>query len=100
MYAFLEVVFHFVSSIVNIHFFPTKYQFLFGFLNEEWHSVNNFLSLLLKKFIWLNKFKSKTLDLRQFKNLLKSYLCDFKYIFTMIDKPELFTKWETIYNAI
>ena len=67
---FLNDSFTFISSS-DLNFKPTQEQFIFGFINESFNTPANYLTLLLKKFIWKNKFKNE-INLSQvgFKNYL------------------------------
>ena len=79
---------------------PTKEQFLFGFQNIPPFSPKNYICLVLKKYIWRNKFKSATLTLVGFKSQLKSYLCDLKYVFEFRSMPNQFNEWNDVFNAL
>ena len=96
---FLDEVFIFMANS-GIVYQPTKIDFLFGFTKEKFYGLNNYISLIIKKYIWLTKFRTGVLSLVAFKSLLKSYLEDLKYIFAMKDMPEVFTEWNMIYNML
>ena len=67
---FLNDVFTFISSTGTV-FLPSQVQFLFGNFNYEAFHPQNYISLVLKKYIWQTKFKSKNLAIDRFKALLK-----------------------------
>ena len=97
--AFIDTVSDFISS-TGLNFTPTKNQFLFGIHNEAFHSPKNYLMLIMKKYIWLTKFKTAVLTLVGFKSLLKSYLNELKHIFVIKNLPETFNEWNTLYNLL
>ena len=96
---FLNDVFTFISS-TGLPFEPSKEQFLFGFSNTEMHHPKNYISLVVKKYIWRTKFKTKQVTMNGFKALMKSYICDLKFMFTFKNKPDLFNEWIPIDNAL
>ena len=77
---FLNDVFTFISNTGTI-FTPTKIQFLFGDTNYEVYQPQNFISLVLKIYIWKTKFKSKKLAIDRFKAFLNIYIQDIKFMF-------------------
>ena len=96
---FIEDVINFLSN-QGLEYFPTKEQFLFGFSNQQNYDPSNFVSLVLKKYIWKSKFRSANLSLVGFISLLKVYLCDLKYFFSFKNMPELFNEWNTLLGAL
>ena len=60
----------------------------------------NFISSILKKYIWKVKFKNAILTMDSFKSLLKVYLCDLKFMFEVKNMPDQFNEWITVYNAL
>ena len=98
---FLEEAFAFISSSgIIVNFNPTKVQFLFGIHNEPFYSPKNYIILVLKKYIWLTKFKSNKLSMVGFKNLLKVYVTDLKSVFVIKCKPELVIEWDTLADML
>ena len=70
---FLNDVFTWVCN-TGIQFTPTREQFLFGYLDQNYNTPCNYLVLFLKKFIWVTKFKSSnSLSMVGFKNFLKRF---------------------------
>ena len=56
-------------------------EFLFGNLNETFNHPKNYISLLIKKYIWATKFKSANLSIVGIKNFIKSCLRELQIIF-------------------
>ena len=76
---------------------------LFGFLDKEITDPKNFITLVLKRYIWITKFKTKQLNMNGFKSFLNSYVVDLKYIFELKnDKDDATnsTEWNAISNAL
>ena len=96
---FIQEVGGFVCS-TGLDFTPTRHHILFGFHNEKFHSPKNFIILIMKRYIWLTKFRTGNLSLVAFKSLLKSYLDDLKHIFDMKGMPEIFNEWNMIYSLL
>ena len=84
---------------INFDYSPSKNQFLFGFHNLSSAHPKNYISFIMKRFIWINKFKNGQLTTDGFKNLFKTYLVDLKYIFDIKKETALITEWNTIFNA-
>ena len=87
----------------NFSFIPSKTQMLFGFLDKEITDPKNFITLVLKRYIWITKFKTKQLNMNGFKSFLNSYVVDLKYIFELKnDKDDATnsTEWNAISNAL
>ena len=97
--AFLRETFDFICS-TGLNYAPTRDQFLFGFQNIDFSSPKNYITLVLKKYIWSTKFKTKNLSLVGFKNLLKTYVRDIECIFEMQNKPEKFSDWNAVKNSL
>ena len=99
VYTFLNDVFAFISD-TGLNFSPTKEQFLFGFPKIEPYQPKNYITLVLKKYIWLTKFRTQVLTMVGFRAFLKSYICDLKFMFQFKNVPNKFNEWNTIYNAL
>ena len=84
----------------GLEYTPSRAQMLFGFHDLQPSHPKNYISLVLKKYIWAAKFKSKNLNLNGFKSLLKTYICDLKCIYEMKNTPERFNEWNTLYNIL
>ena len=101
---------HIVHSFLNqistfllnsgLEYTPSRAQMLFGFLELHPSHPKNYISLVLKKYIWVTKFKTKKLNLNGFKSLLKTCISDLKYIYEMKNSPERFHEWNTLYNLL
>ena len=96
---FLIDIFAFVCS-TGLVYTPTREQFIFGYHNQSFFQPKNYITLVVKKYIWKTKFKSVNLTMVGFKSLLKSYICDLKFIFELKNTPERFNEWNTIYNLL
>ena len=96
---FLNAVFTTISN-TGIHFQPTKIQFIFGNSNYKAYEPQNFISLILKKYIWQSKFKSKQLAINRFMSLLKSYIFDLKFMFDYKKMSEKFSNWQLILDVL
>ena len=96
---FLGEVFLFISS-TGTKFEPTREEFLFGFFNESFYKSKNYISLVIKKYIWVTKFKSANLSLVGFKCFLKSYVIDLEIVFQMRNMPDEFQEWNTLMNSL
>ena len=96
---FLDEVSTFVCS-TGLDFTLTRNHLLFGIHDEKFFSPKNYIILIIKKYIWITKFRSKVLNLVTFKSLLKSFLDDLKYMFAVKGMPEIFDEWNTIYDLL
>ena len=96
---FLIDVFAFFCN-TGLIFTPTREQLLFGFSNFQPYHPKNFISLVVKKYIWVTKFRTANLTLDGFKALLKSYICDIKFMFQLKNMPDQLNEWNTIYDLL
>ena len=96
---FLRDIVAFIDTS-DIDFNPTKEQFLFGNDKFQPYSPQNFICLVLKKYIWRTKFKTTTLTLVGFKPQLKNYLCDLKYMFQYKNHANQFDEWNTLFEML
>ena len=96
---FLNEVSEFLNDL-GLEYNPTKEQFLFGFQNTQAYQLKNFLSLVIKKYIWKSKFKTAILTMDRFKTILKTHLCDLRYMFQTKNLHDQFNEWNTIYDAL
>ena len=85
---------------IGFDFAPSMTQLLFGFHELSFDHPKNYISILLKKFIWSNKFHDCHLSLVRFKGLLKVHVLDLKYIFRMKNEDNKFEKWKPIESAL
>ena len=72
----------YVQSL-GLDFNPTMKEFLFGDLSVPFDHTKNFLSLLIKRFIWQNKFRNINLSLNGLKNAWKVALNELKIIYEL-----------------
>ena len=63
------------------------------------YNIYNFLSLVIKKYIWRSKFKNAILTMDGFKALLKLYLCDLKYVFEIKNMSDKFNEWNPVFKV-
>ena len=90
---FLNDIFDYITG-GGFAFRPTKYQFLFGFLDEKFDSPKNYITLALKKFIWINKFKMEVnLSIVGFVNYFTCMLKDLKRLYDLKEKSAEFNVW-------
>ena len=83
-------------EVAGIGYEPTKLQFLFGFHEKAIYDPHNFITLLLKKYIWSKKFKNCRVSYIEFKSKLKFYAFDLSRILEikgLTDNSEL---WNSI----
>ena len=95
---FLIDTFAFICNIGQ-NFTPSKEQFLFGFQNLPPYHPKNFFSLVIKKYIWVTKFRTTNLTLVGLKAMLKSYICDLKYMFQFKSMLDQLNEWNAIYDT-
>ena len=86
-------------TTINVNYVPNKYEFLFGFHKLSFSHPNNYISFIIKRFIWITKFKNGNLTINGFKNHLKPYLVDLKYIFETKKDTTMLTEWNTIFDV-
>ena len=96
---FLNETFLYIRS-TGMDYAPTKTEFLFGNLNETFNHPKNYISLLIKKYIWATKFKSAILSIVGIKNFIKSCLRELKMIFVIKEKADLFNEWIILYSDL
>ena len=84
----------------GFNYAPTMKQFIFGYHDKAYHQPENYISLIIKKYIWTTKFKSAFLIMAGFKGVIKTYISDLKYIFVKNDTPEKFNEWNTIIDNL
>ena len=97
---FLEEVFEFITSS-GIDFKPTKLQFLFGYLEESFNTPRNYLTLVVKKYIWNCKFKTeRNLSIVGFKNFLVYFLNDLKKMYEFTNNPANINEWNDLFVLV
>ena len=67
---FLKQVISYLESI-NFIFAPNKIQMLFGFQDLDSTHPKNYISLVFKRYVWINKFRNCNLTIDGFKGFLK-----------------------------
>ena len=95
---FLADIFAFVCS-TGITFAPNKAQFIFGYLDLPYNDPKNYLILNIKKFIWLSKFKYKSLSFVGFKNYFKHVLNELKVLYGS-QKNDKFNVWNNLFSNL
>ena len=72
---------------------------LFGIHKKPVNSVENFIILAVKQYIWNNKFRDPRtpLSMAAFKNILKSKIEEYKEIAILLNDDEIFEKWNIVY---
>ena len=96
---FLNEAFDLVNS-TDLQYRPTMQQFLFGFHHKYTSDPENFLSLHLKKYIWVSKFKTKVLSLVGFRYYFKNVLKELKVLYDIREKKGNFNVWEELQTAL
>ena len=97
--SFLNETFQYISS-TGLLFDPTKTEFIFGILKVPFYHPTNYLSLLIKKYIWQNKFRNAILNIVGIKGYLKSCIGELEIIVQIKDKAEQFDEWIIVYNDL
>ena len=93
---FLKNIFALICK-TGLAFNPTREQFLFGYLDQAFSSPSNYLVLILKKYIWSNKFKEiKNLLIFRLKIYLGYTLSDLKLIYDLKNKSAAFNVWNDL----
>ena len=107
LYWFCQIVNNFICEIClficssGIDFNPTRTEFLFGYLDKNYNTPKNYLTLWMKKFIWKCKFKGEnSLSVTGFKNYLLQVLRDLKKMYEKNDKPANFVEWNDLYMLL
>ena len=73
---------------------------LFGVHEKCITSIENYLILVSKYYIWKTKFTNKEVSLNLFKKYLFNKLSDLKNALTYANKIEDFSQWNVIYNEL
>ena len=95
---FLQEVFQYICS-TGLAYIPTRNEFIFGNYKFSTESPQNYLSLIIKKYIWKTKFKTPTpiLTINGLKNYLKMCLEELKTIYIVREKASSFDEWLILY---
>ena len=78
----------------------SRTSLLFGIHDQKSSSVENYIILVAKHFIWKTKFTSKDLSLGLFQKYLKSKLEDIKNALIVSDKEKKFDQWKLIFDCL
>ena len=106
LFWFCPVVKEFIIGVLNdlqIHGMsinPSMREFIFGDTRFSFEHPRNYLPLLIKKYVWKNKFLNATLHLNGFRNFLKDCLKELKIIYELKDKISLFNEWLLLYSNL
>ena len=84
----------------DVDFHPEKLQFLFEFHNLPLLHPSNYLSLILKKYIWVIKFRTKVLNTAGFASFAFNYVSDLVYILEKKKELTILNEWENIVFAL
>ena len=96
---FLTESFQYIQN-TGLNYAPTMIEFLFGVPSKPFDHPTNYLSLLIKRFIWKTKFKNAILNIVGLKNHLKMYLRDLKNIYEKKEKALKFNEWIPLYSDL
>jgi hypothetical protein len=96
---FLQEVFALVCN-TGLDFTPTKEQFMFGYFNAPFNDPKNTLALVIKRYIWISKFKTGALSIVGFKNYLKTVLSELKVLYNLQNKNNNFNVWNNLFNIL
>ena len=73
---------------------------LFGLQGQAANSVQNYLILYTKYFIWKSKFQTKQLVFNAFKTFLKNKIEDLKRAYYYEEKEYRFEPWQLMYDRL
>ena len=79
---------------IGLIFQPSRIQFLFGYLELSFCIPKNYLTLAIKKYIWITKFKNKDLSLVGFRSFFKMHVTDLMIVLDMKGLPEMIAEWD------
>ena len=80
---------------------PTnKQNILFGIHNQPFDSLQNYVILCTKYYIWVMKQKQQSPTLEMFKKYFLSKLDDLKNVYTLLDNNISFNQWLNIYRNL
>ena len=95
----LNQIIFFLSSC-DIHLTPSFKDVLFGYHDAPFSSPKNYILLLFKRYVWVQKFKTCRLDFNGFKSFIKVYVRDLEYMFDIRGEIKKFSEWNTIKLAL
>ena len=85
---------------MNINIPLHRTELIFGLLNKSSESLENYVILCVKYYIWTSKFEIKTPSLTSFKKMLKTKLDDIKYAYIWEEREDKFEKWQVLYDDL
>ena len=98
--SFLCEIKAFFSSI-NFDYSPSKIQLLFGHYDLLAAHPSNSISILFKRYVWVNKFQGCNLNIDGFKYHLKIFIADLKYKYHLKEEDQKkYKPWDSIENAL
>ena len=96
---FLEETFNYINS-TGLNYNPSKLEFLFGIPDVSSDHPKNYLSLLIKKYIWKIKFKNAYLSMVGLKTYLKVCIKELKVVYEIKDQALNFNEWIMLYSDL
>ena len=96
---FLSESFQYIRS-TGINYEPSKLEFLFGVPSVSFDHPKNYISLMIKRYIWKSKFKDAVLNIVGLKSHIKYCLCELKFIYDIKEKAIEFNKWDPLYSDL
>ena len=96
---FYNDVFNYFRSI-NVEYAPSMTQMLFGFHKLEYYHPKNYITILLKRYIWCKKCCGCQLNLLGFRGQLKYHVEDLKTIFKLKNEDYKYNDWKPIEHAL
>ena len=85
---------------LNVNIPLDRKALLFGLNDQASTTVNNYLILYVKYFIWKSKFQTKQLTFTALKTFLKNKVEDLKMAYFYEDKECYFEPWLLIYTSL
>ena len=85
---------------LNVDIPLDRKSILFGCQNQSIQSVQNYVILCVKYFIWKSKFQTQDVLFNSFKKYFKYKLEDLKNAYFFEDKDHLFEPWINIYDNL
>ena len=96
---FYNDVFNYFRSI-NVEYAPSMTQMLFGFHKLEFYHPKNYITILLKRYIWCKKFRGCQLSVLGFRGQLKYHVEDLKTIFKLKNEDYKYNDWKPIEHTL
>ena len=83
---------------INIKSSVNKNDLLFGITEESYDSINNYIIMITKQYIWKNKFNDTPVNLVACKKFIKSKLGEVKDAFEYTGDSRKFDRWILVYE--